>query len=190
MPVDVIVAAGLECLHQSALTSVAGGDDGQVRILWIRMDDLGNFQRTHLAHIGGAHNGRRGVIFQRGQGKCCLGGGGHLKTLALQRIAEAFCKQHVAVDQQNSCGLARNDHACASGIGAGPSWLAPASAPGISAFKWSTSITSPPCDSHPATWGESETPAGVNSALINSQSPLTGRAIQSSVPPWRRVAIR
>src|SRR5438445_125288 len=63
------------------------------------------------------------------------------------------------------CGVALSASAC--------------SGPGVSTSRFNTSITSPSCDSHPATCGASDSPADIISALINSHSPVTGTATHS-----------
>src|SRR5262249_41945375 len=46
--VQVVVATGLESLHQSALAAIAHGNDGQGSILGIRTHNACNFQGAHL----------------------------------------------------------------------------------------------------------------------------------------------
>src|SRR5438067_1175631 len=191
--VDVIVASGLKRFHKRALAAVAESNDGKIGILGVRANDASDFQRPHFAHVRGAENGARRVIFEGRQGISRLRAGRHFKTFALQRVAKSLGEIHVAVNQQNLDGARGRDHGLPSAppgwARPAPSWLVVAECakrslgPGVNASRLRTSMTSPPCESHPATCGSSDALAGVNSALINSHSPVTGRATHSVLWP-------
>src|SRR5262249_22569921 len=63
LAIDVIFAAGLEGFYESALAAVAQGDDGQHNGFGISVNDFGNFESAHFAHVGGANDGGGRVIF-------------------------------------------------------------------------------------------------------------------------------
>src|SRR5439155_1619756 len=106
-----------------------------------------------------------------------------LKAFSFQRIAQPLCKIDVAVDEKNLYWTPSGDHGRAStpcGVALSASAC---SGPGVSTSRFNTSITSPSCDSHPATCGASDSPADIISALINSHSPVTGTATHSLWAP-------
>src|SRR6266849_150291 len=146
------------------------------------MDDLGDFKSAHFAHVRCADDGCRCVVLKSGEREGGLGARLHLETFALQRVAEPLGEIDVAVDQENFGSAARGDHGWASCAGArsGTGAASAGVGPGVRAARLSTSITSPSWESHPATCGMSVSPAGIISAKINSQSPVTGRAIHST----------
>src|SRR6202030_3489390 len=147
------------------------------------------FERSHLPHIRRAHNHGWRVVLEGGQRKRRLRGGRYFKPFTSQRVGKPLRKQHVAVNHEDLGRLSGHDHACASGL---PlcARLTRSPGTGVSASRFNTSMTSPSCESHAATCGESDSPAGVKSAVINSHSPLTGSATQSSVAPRFCVATR
>jgi hypothetical protein len=99
VPVDVIIAAGLECFHQGALAAVAERDDWQSYVLGVGADDSCDFECAHFPHVRSAENRRGHVIFERRQCKRCLRTRNHLETFALQRIAQPLGKIHITVNQ-------------------------------------------------------------------------------------------
>src|SRR5258706_469828 len=70
--VDIVVAAGLKCFHQRALTSIAKRDNGQIGVLRVRVNDSCNLQSTHLPHICRAKNYAWRVVFARGESESRL----------------------------------------------------------------------------------------------------------------------
>src|SRR5579872_1616885 len=163
---DVVIAAGLKRFHEGALTAVAESDDGEIRVFRIRLDDVCDFESAHIAHVCRADDGCGRVVFQRRQRECGLRAGLNLKAFSFQGVAETLGEIDVAVDQQNF-GYARcaahESASCRSsseaarrrGAGFGP---------GVSALRFSTSMTSPSCESQPATCGKSASLAGIISA--------------------------
>ena len=122
--VDVIVASRLERFHQRALAAVAQRHDGKIGVFGIGADDARDFERAHLAHVGGAENGARGVVFKGRKCESCLRAGGYFKTFTLQGVAKALGKIHVAVDQENLDGAGGGDHGLASASLPRGDWLA------------------------------------------------------------------
>ena len=104
--VDVVVAAGLEGFHESALAAVAESDDGERGVFGIGVNDFGDFESAHFAHVGGADDGGGRVVFERGQREGGLRAGLNVEAFFFQRVAEALGEIDVAVDQQNFCGAA------------------------------------------------------------------------------------
>src|SRR5712691_489131 len=64
--IDVIVAASLKCFHQRALASISKRDNGQISVLWVRVNDSRNLQSTQLPQVCGAQNGGWRVVFECG----------------------------------------------------------------------------------------------------------------------------
>src|SRR5580704_12973361 len=179
--IDVIVAAGLEGFHKSALAAVAESDDWERGVFGIGVDDFRDFQRAHFAHVGGAHYGGWHVVLEGGQRECGLCAGKDFKAFAFQGVAQALGEIDIAVDQQNFCYAAWFDHesascCCRASVGAG---RIAGLGPGVNALRLRTSMTSPSCESQPETCGRSASLAGIISAKMSSQSPVTGRAIHS-----------
>src|SRR5450432_990872 len=168
VPVDVVIASSLKGFHQRALAAVPDGDDRKLIIFWIGMNDAGDLECAHFAHVGGAEDSCGHVIFQSGQRKGSLIGGHHLETFALQGIRDAFCKINVTVDEQNLGRAAGNhqDEASCDAAATRAGGLAPG--PGVSAPIFKTSITSPSWEIQPETYAASDSPAGDISAVINS----------------------
>ena len=101
LAVDVVVATGLKSFHQCALAPVAQGDDLESSVLRIRVNDFGNLESAHLAHVRGTKNRGWNVILDRRQRIGRLRTRNDFEALAFQRIAKPLCEVHVAVDQQN-----------------------------------------------------------------------------------------
>ena len=149
--IDVIVAPGLKSLHERSLASIAERDDGQIAVLRVGMNDSGNLQGAHLPHVCRAKDCCWRIVFQGRQRESRLCAGDDLESFAFQRVAQTLRKIDVAVDQQNLGGTPGEDHGCspiARCAAASPSL---SSGPGVSASRFKTSMTSPSCESQPAT---------------------------------------
>src|SRR4029077_2119525 len=96
--VNVVVASGLERFHQRALAAVPEGGDGHGGILRVGTNHAGDIERSHFAHVGGAHDRGRRVVFKSGQRERGLGAASDFKAFALQSVAETFRKINVGVD--------------------------------------------------------------------------------------------
>ena len=90
VPVDIVIASGLKRFQQGALAAVSYSNDRQSRILGVGVNNVGNFESVHFAHVGGAENRYRRVIFQCSQGKGRLVGGNHFEAFFSQRISQAL----------------------------------------------------------------------------------------------------
>src|SRR5690348_13471341 len=51
MAIDVVVAARLKGFHEGALAAIAQSDDLKGDAFGVRMNDLGNLECAHLAHV-------------------------------------------------------------------------------------------------------------------------------------------
>jgi len=88
--VNIIVATSLEGFQQGALATVAQGDDGQIGVFRIGANHTRNVERSHFAHVGGANDCGRCIVFERSQRERGLSAAGNVETLAFERVAEAL----------------------------------------------------------------------------------------------------
>src|SRR5260370_5220729 len=188
--VNVVVTTGLERFHERALAAVTQGDNGHCGIVCVGANHARDIECSHLAHVGGADDRGRRVVFKSGQRERGLRAAGDFEAFALQSVTETFGKIDVSIDQKNSGGFAGDHHERASAKSCSGAGNSVSAGPGVSADKRSTSITSPPWESQPPTCGESLELASIISVLMSSHSPLTGMAIQSSWCAYLRVASR
>src|SRR5713101_8503278 len=188
--VDVIVAAGLECLHQRPLASISERDNRKVGVFQVRVNDFRHLQSAHLPHFCRAQDGAWRVIFERSQGESRLRAGCHFESFAFQRVAKALREIDVAVDEQNLDWKCAGAHGRASGLDGATTSASISCGPGVKVSRFKTSMTSPSCDSQPATCGASDSPAAITSALISSHSPETGTATHSLCVPYCRAVIK
>src|SRR6266478_5057141 len=141
--VDVVVAAGLERLHQRALAGVPPRDDGQRRVLGVGPDDSCDFQAAHLTQSRCAKYCCWHVIFERSERESCLRARDDFESFSFQRIAQALRKIHVAVNQQNFSWTPGRSHGRASSRCVVSTSAGDSPGPGVMASIFNTSITSP-----------------------------------------------
>src|SRR6202035_1056136 len=127
----------LKSFHESALAAVTESDNGKRGVLRIGVDDSGEFERAHFAHVGGANYGGGRVVLERGQRKGRLRAREDFEAFALEGVAEALGEIDIAVDEKNFGDADWFGHEgpyCMDAAGTGPQ----ASAPGVSAFRFRT----------------------------------------------------